>query len=146
MTASPALAPSLHVLLIEDSEADIGLIQAAFEDLHAPVHLHVARDGQQAHTVLLREPRIGLVLLDQQLPGEDGLHWLEALKVHHDLTLRRLPVVMLSASDTEDQIRRAYYAYASAYLIKPADPGQLRRMLDALVQFWGQVARLPGRA
>ncbi len=159
----------LHVLLIEDNEADVDLIRAAFEELHSaalpaadtanaipggtssPAHLpggvslHVARDGNEARAMLLSEPRIGLVLLDHRLPGEDGLQWLEAIKNHSDLALRRLPVVMLSGDDTEQQIRRAYHAYASAYLIKPSDPDGLRQMVSTLVAFWGQVARLPNR-
>lgn len=147
----------LHVLLIEDDEADVDLIRAAFDDLDAAslstslskasssVSLHVARDGSEARALLLSEPRIGLVLLDHRLPGEDGLQWLEALKNHSDLSLRRLPVVMLSGNDTEEQIRRAYHAYASAYLIKPSDPDGLRQMVGSLVTFWGQVARLPNR-
>ena len=141
-------AGPLHVLLIEDSESDIDLIQAAFDEVqraHSPVELHVARDGAQARAALASDPRIALVLLDHRLPGEDGLQWLAALKAHNDITLRRLPVVMLSGGDTEEQIRSAYYAHASAYLIKPSDPDDLRQMVGALVQFWGQVARLPNR-
>ncbi|TSA87865.1 response regulator [Deinococcus detaillensis] len=142
---------ALHVLLIEDNEADVGLIWAALEELQAvdsaagSVCLYVARDGKEARELLLSEARIGLVLLDHRLPGEDGLQWLEAIKNHSDLALRRLPVVMLSGNDTEEQIRRAYHAYASAYLIKPADPDGLRQMVGSLVAFWGQVARLPNR-
>ncbi|AWN21900.1 hypothetical protein DKM44_00485 [Deinococcus irradiatisoli] len=142
----PSRLSPLHVLLIENSEDEIRLIQGAFAELPAPVQLHVARTGAQAHTILTCEPRIALVLLDHQLPGEDSLGWLENLKRHNDMALRRLPVVMLSANDTEEQIRKAYYSYASAYLIKPGDPLQLRQMLTVLVQFWGQVARLPERA
>ena len=141
-------AGPLHVLLIEDSEADIALIRTAFGEVqrpHSPVELHVARDGAQARAALASDPRIALVLLDGGLPGEDGLHWLASLKAHDDVSLRRLPVVMLSGSDTEEQIRGAYHAHASAYLIKPSDPDGLRQMVGALVQFWGQVARLPNR-
>lgn len=141
-------AGPLHVLLIEDSEADIALIQAAFGEVqqaHSPVKLHVARDGAQARAALASDPRIALVLLDGSLPGENGLRWLSALKAHDDVRLRRLPVVMLSGSGTEEQIRSAYHAHASAYLIKPSDPDDLRQMVGALVQFWGQVAQLPNR-
>ena len=145
-----AHTPTLHVLLIEDSEADISLLQAAFDELplrgaKAAVELHVARDADAANAVLVGDVRIGLILLDLRLPGQSGLEWLAGLKAHHDLTLRRLPVVMLTGSDTEEQIRSAYYAYASAYLIKPVDPAGLRQMVGALVQFWGHVARLPSR-
>ena len=150
MTAALAHAWPLHVLLIEDSEADISLLQAAFAELplrgsKAAAELHVVRDADAANAALAGDSRIGLILLDLRLPGQSGLEWLASFKAHHDLTLRRLPVVMLSGSDTEEQIRSAYYAYASAYLIKPVDPASLRQMVSALVQFWGQVARLPSR-
>ncbi len=145
MLSELGASPTLHVLLIESDAAEADRMQAACRALPLPVTLHLAPDGEAALTLLRNDVRISLVLLDQQLLGEDGLRWLREFKAHADLALRRLPVIMLSSSDTEEQIRRAYYAYASAYLIRPPDAEGLRRMLESLVTYWGQVARLPAR-
>ena len=137
-------AARLHVLLVEDDGGDIALIEDACQGL--ALTLHVAQDALQASAMLEQHSEISLVLLDQGLPGQDGLAWLSALKNHPDPALRRIPVVILSGSHQETQIRRAYHTHASAYLIKPSDPAALRQTLTAFAQFWGQVARLPSRS
>lgn len=135
----------LHILLLQDDEADIAELQRAFGALPGDVELHLARSAAEADAALSSDPRINLVLLVDSLTGNASLPWLTGLKAHTDLSLRRLPVVMLSGDSAEAQIRSAYHAYASAYLIRPADAEALGQMVEALVEFWGRVARLPSR-
>jgi DNA-binding NarL/FixJ family response regulator len=135
----------LHILLLQDDEQDIAQLQQAFAELPGDVELHVARNGPGADAALASDPRINLVLLADSLSEQASLPWLTGLKAHTDLGLRRLPVVMLSGDSAEEQIRSAYHAYASAYLIRPDTAAGLSDMVGALVEFWGQVARLPSR-
>ncbi|WP_293912723.1 hypothetical protein [Deinococcus sp.] len=137
--------PPLHILLLQDDEADIERLEHAFAELPGDVELHLARTGAEADAALARDLRINLVLLADSLSGRASLPWLSSLKTGTDLSLRRLPVVMFSGEGTEAQIRGAYHAYASAYLIRPGDLAGLSAMVRALVKFWGQVARLPSR-
>lgn len=135
----------VHLLLLQDDERSVERLRRAFEKRSGDVELHVARTGPEADAALARDLRINLVLLSGTLPDQASLPWLIRLKAHADPGLRRLPVVMLSGEGAEEQIRGAYHAHASAYLVRPDDAAGLGEMVSALVDFWGQVARLPSR-
>lgn len=144
-----ATTSSARVLLIDDSPGDVRLMREAFRLAAEEVELTIAVDGEQALRRLHQEgdhagvPRPDLVLLDLHLPGMSGREVLEEIKA--DPGLRRIPVIVLSASDARDDIDRSYDHHANCYVTKPLGFGMLLEMVRALHTFWLRMARLPSR-
>ena len=113
----------IEVLLVEDSPGDIRLTQEALKDAKIHINLHVARDGEQAMSFLMREgeyanaPRPDLILLDLNLPKKDGREVLQEIKGNP--TLKIIPVVILTTSASEADILRSYSLHANCYITKP---------------------------
>lgn len=143
------MVSELQILLVEDSEADVLLIQRALSDEGLPHRLSVIRDGSRALVYLEGLPTAeqempDLVLLDLDLPGMDGAELLRQVKA--DPRLKALPVVVLSTSSREEDIWRAYQAGANSYVCKAPDFEVFRHQIWALHLFWAGVAeRLPRR-
>ena len=87
-------------------------------------------------------PRPDLVLLDLNLPVKSGHDLLKEIKSHP--TLRRIPVVMLSSSEAEEDVVKSYDEHANAYVTKPVDLGEITTIVQSIDEFWFQVVRLPG--
>ena len=132
-----------RVLLVEDSPADARLVREALtSDRHA-LTLVVARDGCEALDLLEeRERKPDLILLDLNLPAMDGRALLRRIK--SDSALLRIPVVVLTSSSAEQDVWVAYGLHANCYLVKPRAFGSLERALHQTIEFWIEVARLPG--
>ena len=131
------------ILLIDDSASDRMLIEQAFARTAAQLRLHCAEDGAAGLTRLGEQPGIRLVLLDLNMPGMNGLEFLEALTP----ALRACTVVLaLSSSQLPDDIRGAYRAGVNAYIAKPLDFDGYVRIAEAVYRFWLQAARLPPEA
>lgn len=142
--------PRLHILLAEDEESDVLITRRALqrcEDL--PVELEVVRDGQELLDRLRRVApfegtrRPDLVLLDFNLPKINGLEALQAIKADPGLCV--LPVLMLTTSERAEEIRASYAAGANAFVVKPIRFARFVEVMKALIMFWGDVVRLPGR-
>jgi CheY-like chemotaxis protein len=140
-----------QVLLVEDNPDHEELIRRAFAELEPKVALAVARHGEQAldylhrrgeYQDLSRSPRPRLILLDLRLPRMDGLEVLGAIK--SSPTLRSTPVVVLTTSDSEHDVARAYAQHANSYLVKPAEFARIRELIDRLQCYWLGMNRLPG--
>jgi len=118
-------ASAVDVLLVEDDAGDALITEEAFEHHKVFNRLHVVRDGVQALAFLRHEgeyadaPRPGLILLDLNLPRLDGHEVLEVIK--QDADLRRIPVVVLTTSEAEEDVLRSYQLHANAYVTKPVD-------------------------
>lgn len=142
MTAWP-----FRILLVEDSPDDVALTREAFSESRGPVELHVARDGVEALDILHRRgghaqaPRPDLILLDLNLPRKDGWEVLAELKEDSDLQV--IPVVVLSTSQSEADIRTAYRLQANCYIPKPVDFDRFLEVIRAVEHFWSDVVRLP---
>ncbi len=140
---------ALCILLVEDSPADIRLTEEALSDSPIVDTLHVARDGEEAMDFLRQRgahadaPRPDLVLLDLNLPRKDGREVLEELK--GDPELRRIPIVVLTTSDAEEDVLASYELHANAYVRKPVDFEQFVAAIRAIDDFFISVVRLPGR-
>jgi CheY-like chemotaxis protein len=99
------------ILLIEDSEADVGLTVAAFRDALVYAHVHCVRDGEEAMDFLrhageyAHATRPDLVILDLSLPKGSGFDVLEEMKA--DPKLKSIPVIVMSGSDREKDQARA---------------------------------------
>lgn len=124
------------LLLIEDDEVDILNVDRALRELNAGTELLVARTAEEALTRLRApdEPRPGLVLLDLKMPGLDGHEFLKA--VRQDARLRSLPVVVLTASQLEEDRQRMYSLGIAGYVTKPASPAEFIQRLGLLARYW----------
>jgi chemotaxis family two-component system response regulator Rcp1 len=138
---------SLQILLVEDSAGDIRLTREAFLAAEGQIDLHVTTDGVEAMAFLRREgvnanaPRPDIILLDLNLPRMDGREVLNQLK--NDPAFKMIPVIILTTSDAEADILRAYELQANCYLCKPVNLEEFERLVDSINQFWLTRVKLP---
>lgn len=132
-----------RLLLVEDNPADVRLTAEALKEGPLPVTLTVARDGVEAIETLTSGPRImpDLILLDLNLPRRDGREVLRLLKA--DPALANIPVVMLTTSSADSDVRDCYRLGANAYVIKPVDLDRFFAVIASIQQFWLTIVRLP---
>jgi chemotaxis family two-component system response regulator Rcp1 len=140
----------INILLVEDNPADVRLTQEALKEAaNASTRLHVASDGVEALEFLYQEgehsgaPRPDLMLLDLNLPRVDGREVLA--KVKGDPSLRRIPVVVLTTSPSEDDILHAYDQHVNSYIRKPVDLDAFLGVLKAIDDYWLGSVELPPR-
>ncbi len=135
-----------EVLLIEDNPADIALMKEVFGDSNELV-LNAIMNGDEALQFLRDNPAQtsttcpDLILLDLSLPGMTGCEVLAELK--GDEALRRIPVVILTSSTSEDDVRRCYDLHANAYMRKASDFDGLVRLANNIRQYWLAAVTLP---
>lgn len=141
----PAMTRSREVLLVEDNPGDVRLVREAFAEADGDHTLRVATTGEEALAVLERradeDSAPDLVLLDLNLPGTSGETVLE--RIRSSPALQRLPVIVLSSSDADEDVESCYRAAANAYLAKPIAPDDLVSMIKSLEEFWFGHVRLP---
>src|SRR5258708_33476292 len=146
MTKRTQFAP-IEVLLIEDDRADAELTMRALARAKLHNHVHHVTDGLAALAFVRREgqyvtaPVPDLILLDLNLPGRSGLEVLEEIK--RDERLRTIPLVVISASDSPEDVRRSYRLHANAFVPKPLDAAKFLEAVGSIEQFWLQVVKLP---
>jgi len=139
----------IEVLLVEDDPGDVLMTQEAFEENRVNNRLCVVNDGDEALAYLRQqEPhtnavRPDLILLDLNLPRRDGLQVLQEIK--NDENLRRIPVVVLTTSQADEDILRSYQLHANAYVTKPVDFDQFIKAVRQIDEFFVSVVRLPPR-
>jgi len=139
--------PAFEVLLVEDSPGDVRLTREAFKDAKLHVNLHVVSDGIEAMAFLKREGvyaevrRPDLILLDLNLPKKDGRQVLEEIKAAP--ALMTIPVVILTTSDSEEDVLRTYRLHANCYISKPVDLDGFLRVVQSIDDFWLSVVKLP---
>jgi two-component system response regulator len=146
MSRPPDAAP-IDVLLVEDNRDDVELTLHALQAAKIRNRVHVARDGAEALDFLFRRgehhnaPTPDLILLDLSLPKVDGREILEEIK--RDERLGRIPVVIVTSSQAEEDVARSYRLHANAYVTKPIDPAVFLRAVNAIGRFWLEIVRLP---
>jgi CheY-like chemotaxis protein len=139
----------VDVLLVEDDPGDVLMTQEAFADYKLKNNLHVVNNGVDALAFLRREgdyaeaPVPDLILLDLNLPRMDGREVLAAIK--EDEGLRRIPVVVLTTSEAEEDVLRSYSLHANAYVTKPVDFERFIDVVRSIDEFFVTVVRLPRR-
>jgi len=137
----------VEILLVEDNAGDVGLIEEVFEETKIRYNLHVAEDGEEAILFLYGEGKFlgsllpDIVLLDLNLPKKDGREVLKEIKENE--TLKKIPVVILTTSQAEKDILRAYELHANAYINKPLDFDQFIDVVKSIANFWLGIVRLP---
>jgi CheY-like chemotaxis protein len=142
-----ALRP-IEVLLVEDDEGDVLMTREALEEGKVLNRLTVVNDGVEAidylrgHSRHKGAARPDLILLDLNLPRRDGLQVLEEVKADPDL--RRIPIVVLTTSEAEEDVVRSYDLHANAYVTKPVDFDRFVEVIRQIDEFFISVVRLPG--
>jgi CheY-like chemotaxis protein len=135
------------VLLVEDNPGDVRLTREAFKEGKLFVNLHVVTDGVEAMAFVRKEgqyenaPRPDLILLDLNLPRKDGREVLEDLKGDEDL--KRIPVIVLTVSQAEEDVLKTYALNANAYITKPVELDRFIEIIRALENFWLSIVTLP---
>ena len=135
----------MKVLVVEDNPNDVTIIKRAMRKSDVKCELYFARDGEEALDVLYQKndfediPRPDLILLDINLPKIDGLEVLETIK--KDEGLRRIPVIVLTISDREGDMVRAYDSGAASYMTKPVDSKDFERLIQTVQDYW-RIARI----
>lgn len=142
----PQINP-VEVLLAEDREMDIDLVRTSFRKLKIANHLTVVKDGLELMSYLRREKphelaiRPVLILLDLNMPRKNGREALKEIK--EDPNLRRIPVVVMTSSDAEEDIIRSYDLHANAYIRKPIEITELHKVISQIDSFWLTLVTLP---
>ena len=146
--SSRALSKPIEILLVEDNPGDVRLTKEALNEGKVLNKLHVVEDGVEALAFLNREGRYAdvsrpeLILLDLNLPKKDGRDVLAEIKANGDL--RRIPVVVLTTSRSEEDILKSYDLNANCYITKPVDLDQFFSVVKSINEFWLSIVKLPG--
>ena len=142
MTAAP-----IEILLVEDNPGDVRLTEEALRQGKVRNNLNVAADGVEAVAFLRRQgryaraPRPDLILLDLNLPRKDGREVLAEIKA--DVGLRKIPVVVLTTSQAEEDVLKAYGLNANCYVTKPVGLEQFVAVVNSIEDFWLTIVKLP---
>ena len=137
----------VNILLIEDNPGDVRLAQEAFKEGNINVNLDVVMDGMEAINFLRKVGTYensltpDLVLLDLNLPKKDGREVLSDIKA--DPALRSIPVVILTTSNSEQDILNSYNLHVNCYINKPVDFDRFFDIIQKIEDFWLQTAILP---
>lgn len=135
------------ILLIEDNLGDVRLTQEAIKEGKVRNIMHVVSDGVEAMDFLRRSGRYAtavrpdLILLDLNLPKKSGLEVLAEIKV--DNQLKRIPVVVLTTSQAEQDILQSYNLHANAFVTKPVDLMNFINAVKSIEGFWLEIVQLP---
>ncbi len=136
----------IKVLVVEDNPDDITIIKRAMRKSEVKCELSFAYDGEEALNFLYRKgeyedaPKPDLILLDLNLPKIGGLEILD--KIKQDDKLRRIPVIVLTISEREEDMIRAYDSGAASFMTKPVDSKDFERLIQTVQDYW-RIARLP---
>lgn len=143
-------ARPIEILLVEDNPADVRMAKEALKDCNVSNRLSVVEDGEEALAFVrgldghAGRPRPDLILLDLNLPRKDGHQVLAEIKADPDL--RRIPVVILTTSENERDVSKAYDLNANCYITKPGGLEQFVTVMKSIQYFWSMVVQLPTAA
>lgn len=140
-------AKPVDILLVEDNPGDVDLAREALEGSKINNELYVVGDGESALNFLYQSdgyadtPRPDLILLDLNLPKIDGRKVLADIKANEDL--KRIPVVILTTSNAEEDVLKSYDLHANCYITKPIDMAQFVKVVRSIENFWFSIVLLP---
>jgi CheY-like chemotaxis protein len=141
------------ILMVEDSDDDFLAVQRTFRKAGLSNPIRRCTTGDEAINYLFRRgaspsaelaPLPGIILLDLNLPGMDGNEVLRQVKA--DPMLRKIPVIVLTTSNAENDVERCYSNGANAYVLKPVDIHSFVQAISRLKDFWFEIAILPKMA
>ena len=137
----------IDILLVEDNPGDARLTMEVIKENKIVNNLHHVSDGVEAMAFLRKQgqyfdvPHPDLILLDLNMPKMDGREVLENMK--QDAQLKRIPVVVLTTSQAEEDVFRSYDLHANCYICKPVDLDQFIEVIKSINNFWVSIVRLP---
>ena len=134
----------VEILLVEDDEGDIELTQISFQRSKLLNNLHIARDGIEALEFLRSPPdklQPDLILLDLNMPRMDGYEFLKIVKM--DEGLKKIPIVVLTTSESEEDVLKSYDLHANAFISKPVGMEGLMSVINRMAEYWFAVVKLP---
>lgn len=137
----------MQILLVEDNEGDIRLIKEAFKENQVDNQLSVVKDGVDALAFLRQKGkytqaiRPDIILLDLNLPKRNGIAVLAEIKQDHQL--RRIPVVVLTSSEAEQDILKSYDFHANCFISKPMELEGFLEVVQSIQDFWLTCVKLP---
>ncbi|HLU88899.1 MAG TPA: response regulator [Cyclobacteriaceae bacterium] len=140
---------AIQILLVEDNEGDIVLTKEAFEDASLSYNINVARDGKEGMQYLEKKGKFAdaetpdMVLLDINLPKKNGHEVLHFIKSND--SLKHIPVIMLTTSNSENDVEKSYKNHANCHIIKPIEVEDFLYVMANIESFWINIARLPGK-
>jgi chemotaxis family two-component system response regulator Rcp1 len=141
---------TVELLLIEDNSGDILLTKEAFEEINFTENLSVVTDGEAALDFLYKQgryedaPTPDLIILDLNIPRVDGRELLT--KIKNDSALKKIPVIVLSTSKSDRDIKTCYELQANCYLIKPVDFEEFLEIVTYIRDFWLGMVKIPSMA
>lgn len=136
-----------HLLLVEDNEGDVLLTKEALKERNIINEMSVVNDGKEAILFLLKEgahkhvKTPDIILLDINLPKKSGHEVLEFIKSHDDL--KQIPVIMLTTSSSNSDIRRSYKNHANCFITKPLEVTDFIKAISVIEDFWFKIIVLP---
>jgi CheY-like chemotaxis protein len=143
-------AQPVTILMAEDDADDRLMVKEAFQESLVVNDLHFVRDGVELLEYLRHQDKFSdrsrfpvpdLILLDLNMPLKDGREALQEIKA--DPALRRIPVVVLTTSKSEEDILRSYDIGAASYITKPVTFEALVKIIKGLGEYWVQIVKLP---
>jgi CheY-like chemotaxis protein len=138
---------SVNILLVEDNPGDVRLTKEAFKEAKVNNNLHIVSDGVEAMDFLRRKgkyigaPRPDIILLDLNMPKKNGREVLAEIKADPDLM--RIPVLVLTISQAEEDILKSYNLHANCYIQKPVDINKFIDVVKSIEGFWLTIVKLP---
>ncbi len=138
------------IMLVEDSAADVALAREIFKEGGLSFDLQVAGDGVEALEMLRKEgehadkPLPDFILLDLNMPRMDGREFLSIVKA--DAKLKRIPVLIMSTSDSPRDVLTCYELQANAYIAKPLDIDDFISLVESIRDFWCRFAQIPPKS
>jgi len=140
----------ISIVVADDDEEDCMLIREAMEESRLANNLHFVHDGEELMAYLLHQPPYedssqyplpGLILLDLNMPRKDGREALQEIKGHP--CLQRIPVVVLTTSQAEEDICRSYSLGVNSYITKPVTFASMLDIVKVLGKYWFEIVELP---
>ena len=147
MTVNKGTYKPIEILMVEDNPGDVRLTREAMKEAKVRNNLSVAKDGEEATLFLKKSgqyanaPRPDLILLDLNLPRKDGRELLAEIKADEDL--KRIPVVILTTSRSEQDIFKTYNLHANCYVNKPVGLDQFLEIVKSIEDYWLTIVKLP---
>jgi CheY-like chemotaxis protein len=137
----------VNVLLVEDNEGDILLTREAFEESKVQADLSVVRNGQEALDFLFKRKdyedaqKPDIILLDINIPIYNGHEVLQQIKT--DEQLKTIPVIMLTTSNSQEDVKKSYEQHCNTYIVKPLNMDEFLKVILKIDEFWLQLSVIP---
>ena len=138
---------TVEILLVDDNIGDVVLAKEALKGANFTNRVSTVSDGIEALDFLHRKGKYAdtrrpdFILLDINMPRKNGHEVLA--EIRRDKGLKSLPVIILTSSEAEDDISRAYELGANCFVTKPADLDEMVQVVQAIDYFWTAIAKLP---